>query len=274
MLEIPQFIVDRVRAGAGVFAADEISTWRPGLLDELVASGVLRADQPTRSVACDACGDDHVEEVHYIESPPGTGLRAYIPCPQLGRVHVPLDRLRQWRVDDHHAAVAALLTCAEDDDAPEITRHWPAPEEHTTGKLWTRQDGVLCLSTKTDGVHDGEVEFAPTASGELTYQMRFMQVMCFKFPGTATLAEVIEQVYPDEYAEASRDPATLAKTLRKLRSLVSDVRTKKLAKAGLNPDILPPLSVEASIDTGIGLRLAKLHRLDDKELDDADAAPG
>jgi hypothetical protein len=42
----------------------------------------------------------------------------------------------------------------------------------------------------------------------------------------------------------------------------------------LNPDILPALSIEASIDTGIRLQLAKLHCLDNKELDGADTAPG
>lgn len=149
----------------------------------------------------------------------------------------------------------------------------PDPEKHTTGKYWTRKDGVIRISTKTDGVHDGEVDFAPTLGGELTFQMRFVQLMCFKFPGTATLAEVIEQVYPDELAEACGDASALKKVLHKLRSLVSDVRNKKLNKAGLNPDILPPLNIEASLQTGIGFRLAHLHRLDDHGLDEFDQAP-
>jgi len=152
------------------------------------------------------------------------------------------------------------------------SRAWPRPEEHTTAKVWTVKDGALRMSTKTDGRHDGTVEFAPTTPGELTYQMRFMQTVCLKFPRATTLAEVIEQVYPDDWAKVRQNPGLLKSALRKLRSLVSDIRNRKLAKAGLNPDILPSLSIEASMETGIALRLAHLHRMDDKDLDDADEA--
>jgi hypothetical protein len=270
--EIPEFILERARAKAILITADEAATWPSGCLDDLVAAGVLVPEQPAKSISCDACGDDHVEIVEYLESPPGSGLRAYIPCPQLGRVRVPLERLKRWRIDGGNASIAAALGGAGE-AAGLSKREWLDPAEHTTGKFWTRKDGVICLSTKTDRVRDGTVEFAPMNPGVLTFQMRFIQVMCLKFPKTATLAEVIEQVYPHEHAEAARDSTALRNTLRKLRSLVSDVRTKKFAKAGLNPDILPPLSVDASIDIGIGLRLAHLHRLDDKGLDKADEVP-
>jgi hypothetical protein len=126
------------------------------------------------------------------------------------------------------------------------------------------------MSTKTNGQHDGTVEFPPTESGQLTFQMRFMQLLSFKFPTPLSLAEVIQQVYAGECVTALGDAATVVKTLRKLRTLVSDIRTKKLARANLNPDILPALSVETSKDTGIALRLAHLHRMDDKDLDEAD----
>jgi hypothetical protein len=154
---------------------------------------------------------------------------------------------------------------------PSRTR--PNPLEHTTAKVWTVKEGAIRMSTKTHGHHDGTVEFAPIRPGKLTNQMQFIQLVCFKFPDSATLAEVIAQVYPDDLAEVKQDPEVLKKTLRKLRSLVSDIRKKKFEKANLNPDILPPLSIESSMDTGIGLRLAHLHRLDDKEIDEADAVP-
>lgn len=270
MPEIPPLILDRVRADAVLFTADDIATWPPDLLDELVACGVLRPEQPTRAISCDACGDDHVEIVQYVESPPGTGLRAYIQCPELGRVPVPTARLRCWSIDTSNASVVAALAQSDIEQNAPATRKWPKPDEHTTAKFWTRKNGVVCLSTKTDSNHDGTVEFAPTVLGALTYQMRFMQLMCFKFPGAVTLAEVIEQVYPDDFAKAKQNPDLLKSTLRKLRTLVSDIRNKKLAKAGLNPEILPSLSIEATMATGIVLRLAHLHRMDDKELDEAD----
>ncbi|MGE0769297.1 MAG: hypothetical protein AB7L90_22875 [Hyphomicrobiaceae bacterium] len=273
MPEIPEFILERVHTGAVLITADEVATWPSGQLDDLVAAGVLVPEQPARSISCNECGDDHIELVEYVQSPPGTVLRAYIPCPALGRVCVPLERLHQWRIDATNTAVVAALASADDETGASTAREWPDPQEHTTGKYWTRQDGVICLSTKTDGNHDGTVEFAPTTSGELTFQMRFMQVMCFKFPNAITLAEIIEQVYPQDYATARRDPAMLRRIVAKLRALVSDIRKRKIAKAGLNPDILPGLSVDAPMDAGIGLRLANLRRFDDRDLDEADEAP-
>jgi hypothetical protein len=97
--EIPQFILDRSRATEAIFTADEVGMWPDGLLDQLVANGVLQATANARSVTCDACGEDHVEEVQYIEAPPGSKLRAYIWCPLNGPVAVPLERLRCWAVN-------------------------------------------------------------------------------------------------------------------------------------------------------------------------------
>lgn len=127
MPEIPAFILERVRSNADVFTADEVATWPSGQLDDLVAAGVLLPEQPAKSIACDACGDDHVEVVEYVEAPPGTGLRAYIPCPVTGRVRVPLERLRQWRADPaairtdvrtmyvHYEAGHRVYACATDE---------------------------------------------------------------------------------------------------------------------------------------------------------------
>jgi len=97
--ELPQFILDRALAREPIFTADEVAAWPDGLLDQLLEDGVLKATGNAASVTCDACGQDHVETVECIESPPGTGLRAYIPCPENGRVRVSLARLRCWIVN-------------------------------------------------------------------------------------------------------------------------------------------------------------------------------
>ncbi len=94
--DLPQFILDRLRAGDAIITAEEVALWPAGILDQLLADGSLQPTDNARSIACDACGRDHVEEVLYVQSPPGSDLRAYIPCPELGRTQVPLDRLRCW----------------------------------------------------------------------------------------------------------------------------------------------------------------------------------
>lgn len=99
MPNVPQFVLERGNAPHPIFSADEVADWPGGLLDELLVVGVLKPWDNATTFACQACGHDHVETVQYIESPPGSGLRAYIPCPDNGRVRVPLERLRQWVVD-------------------------------------------------------------------------------------------------------------------------------------------------------------------------------
>jgi hypothetical protein len=151
-------------------------------------------------------------------------------------------------------------TSAEPESKP--TRAWPSPLEHTVAKVWTTKDGTFCLSTKTKAQRDGECRF-PLWNGEATKQMRLMMVLCHKHPAEVRLATVIEQVYPESKAEVLRNANGLLGLLKKVRSLVSDIRNKKLAPAGINPDILPPLDMEITADTAIGLRLAHVHRLDE-----------
>lgn len=109
-----------------VLAAEVIAAWPAGDFGRLSALGVLKSAENATSVTCDACGRDHVEVVQSIESPPGSGLRAYIVCADSGRVAVPLERLRQWRIDYRALAerVARALSAAGD------------VQEIAPGRLW------------------------------------------------------------------------------------------------------------------------------------------
>ncbi len=116
MHEVPQFILDRAQAKEPIFTADEVATWSDSLFDQLITDGVLKATDNAASVSCDACGQDHVEKIEYIESPPGKELRAYVPCPENGRIRVPLGRLRRWIVSKTRLVEAGLIAGALDDN--------------------------------------------------------------------------------------------------------------------------------------------------------------
>jgi hypothetical protein len=156
---------------------------------------------------------------------------------------------------------------------------WPDPLLHTVAKCWTTKDGTFGLSTKTQGRYDGKAEFARD-----TIQAKLMQLVCYQkwqqqlaekererqpkrsFEMTK-LADFLSEIYPDDMAAARRDAARgdaacLKALLKRFRSLISDIRTKKLEPAGINPDILPALDIESSIDTGLSLRVAHVHYLD------------
>jgi hypothetical protein len=82
------------------FSFDEIQTWEPDELEHLTKLGLVREGDRAQYVACDACGEWHTEEVIWQPSVrDASGMRAYIPCPVEGAVHVPVERLRQWTVD-------------------------------------------------------------------------------------------------------------------------------------------------------------------------------
>lgn len=108
------------------FPGDEVNTWDEGTLELFISAGLVRQIESSGSVVCDACGEHHIEEVTYIESPPGSPIRAYIHCPENGRVHVPLHRLKQWEIDFNSLAssIASTLTLTG------------STEEIVPGRIW------------------------------------------------------------------------------------------------------------------------------------------
>jgi hypothetical protein len=170
------------------------------------------------------------------------------------------------------ASVPESGNATEPENRPNTAR--PDPQVHTVAKCWTTKDGTFGLSTKTQGRYDGKAEFARDS-----IQAKLMQLMCYQkwqeqlagkererqpkrsFEMTK-LADFLSEIYPDDMAAARRDAARLKTLLKRFRSLISDIRTKKLEPAGINPDILPALDIESRIDTGLSLRVAHVHYLD------------
>jgi hypothetical protein len=111
--------------GVEILTADEVSPWPVGVVEALVQNGFLSPTTPGTSVLCDACLEDHWQEVEFVESPPGT-RRAYIVCPEAGRVAVDTTRLNRWRVNLRGLAgvLGQLLGCRE------------APDELVASRLW------------------------------------------------------------------------------------------------------------------------------------------
>lgn len=127
---------DRADAAEARFSADEVSSWPEGHEALLTEARIIRRDDNTTTVICDACADGHVEDVALIESPPGSPVRAYIHCPEAGRVAVPLERLKQWVVDfDGLAgAVASGLDLAGDVQEVVRARLWSLGKVAVAGR--------------------------------------------------------------------------------------------------------------------------------------------
>lgn len=81
------------------FTGDELRRLPAATRPVLESHSLLRQSENLRVIQCDACGDGHVEEVEILVAPAGSKPRAYITCPDAGRVSVPMERLQQWSVD-------------------------------------------------------------------------------------------------------------------------------------------------------------------------------
>lgn len=118
------------------FSADEVRSWPPGQEALLTGAELIRRVDNVTAVACDACPDGHVEEVVRIESPIGSPVRAYILCPEAGRVAVPLERLKQWVVDFGGLAAAAARGLGFHGQVEEVVRArlWRLGRSNAAGK--------------------------------------------------------------------------------------------------------------------------------------------
>jgi hypothetical protein len=138
-------------------------------------------------------------------------------------------------------------------------REWPDPKQYTVAKVWTKENNTFCLSTETKGKYDGKVEFA-LDKGEATKQMNLMMLLCYRWPKGVPLSEIIREIYLDNIQTLRDNPENAKSLLKKLRALVSDIRNKKLAPSGINPDIISPLGIDVTDQDSVTLLVAKLHR--------------
>jgi len=94
------------------FTGDELRHL-PGAMRRLLEShALIRQSENLRVIECDACGEGHLEEVEILAEPAGSKPRAYITCPEAGRVSVDMERLQQWSVD--LGALAGTVAAAMD----------------------------------------------------------------------------------------------------------------------------------------------------------------
>lgn len=83
---------------------DTIQQWPDGALGRLLEAGILTPTNPTLSVECRECENRCFVEVHKITSADGKPTRTFVVCNdpekhnQMGRIEIPLERLRQWKV--------------------------------------------------------------------------------------------------------------------------------------------------------------------------------
>lgn len=126
MSDLLAVLWERVDLPLPLIDGDEALRLIDGDLERLVAASLVRETQAASSVVCDACDFGHVEDVVFIDTPADAGVRAYIMCPDNGRVRVPIDRLRRWELDFDGLARGVAAALAGNG----------VPEELVPSRLW------------------------------------------------------------------------------------------------------------------------------------------
>ncbi len=96
---------------------DAVQQWPVGALDSMLKTGILSTAKSVRSVECQGCENRCFTEVHHLPGIDNRPARAFVVCEdpvmqgQMGRIPIPLERLRQWKVTVSQLAkvVAGLL---------------------------------------------------------------------------------------------------------------------------------------------------------------------
>lgn len=97
---MPQFLrtlSDLLESSRATITQDELSALTDDVRDAMLSLKILVPSRTATHVVCDACHEDHVEEVVRIKT--GKDVIFRMICPSSGWVDVPTDRLRQWTLD-------------------------------------------------------------------------------------------------------------------------------------------------------------------------------
>jgi len=83
---------------------DAVQQWPDDLLGNLLETGVLSKAKPALSIECRECANHCFMEVHQLPGRDKKPTRAFVVCDdpemqgQMGRIAIPLERLRQWKI--------------------------------------------------------------------------------------------------------------------------------------------------------------------------------
>lgn len=98
-----QQLADRLQIpDSEIITVDETKEWPTGKLDELVEAGVLVEIQNSKGVVCSECKENCFIEPDIRTIPDtgeATGVFVCTRNPDIGRIEVDLDRLRQWKIN-------------------------------------------------------------------------------------------------------------------------------------------------------------------------------
>lgn len=108
MRQFLRTLSDLLESSRATITQDELSALTDDVRDAMLDLKILVPTRPATHVVCNACHEDHIEEVVRIKS--GKEVAFRMICPNSGWIDVPADRLRQWTLDA--SRLVSLLSAA------------------------------------------------------------------------------------------------------------------------------------------------------------------
>ncbi|MET0006130.1 MAG: hypothetical protein ABW087_21245 [Candidatus Thiodiazotropha sp.] len=84
--------------------SDTVQQWPDGALSTLLEAGILSTAKPALSVECRECANFCIRNVEHLPDRDKKSTRAFVICEdpemqgQMGRINIPRERLRRWKV--------------------------------------------------------------------------------------------------------------------------------------------------------------------------------
>jgi hypothetical protein len=134
--EFLQQLAERLKVyDAEIITADETADWPTGKLDELVETGVLAEIQHSKGVVCNECEENCFIEPDIRTIPDTSEASGVFVCtrnPDIGRIKVDLDQLRQWRISTQKLSELGY----------QVQLGWIVPWNETNTEYFTLKEAV------------------------------------------------------------------------------------------------------------------------------------
>ncbi len=102
--------------GDSVLTWEQVREWPKGAIEIFQKAGWIAPTIPATRVECSGCEENCFKPVHVLAAQNAQPARAYVACDEpadMGRVKIPISRLRQWQITDAQVAqwLAGALGC-------------------------------------------------------------------------------------------------------------------------------------------------------------------
>lgn len=109
LADVLQELIQRLGSGGDtVLTWEQVREWPKGAIEIFQKAGWIAPIVAASTVECSGCEENCFKPVHVLPARNGQPARAYVACDapaDMGRVKIPISRLRQWQITEGQVAL-------------------------------------------------------------------------------------------------------------------------------------------------------------------------